>query len=177
MTCSSTVVLWSSTVRGAVSDRLVPPVQSLGLPVGPARACPVLQARPTCRRALHSCRSSDRCLSLYSFYYSYSILQLLYPTASLQLLLQLLYPTATLQPICSLYYSVYSIYSFYYSIYSFYYSYSTLQLLYSRSAASTHTPATRPSTRRTTSHNGPAHLAHTHTHTHTPGFFSRVSCR
>ena len=55
------------------------------------QACPVLQARPTCRRALHSCRSSDRCLSLYSyFYYSYS-------TADLQPLLQRLQPLLILQ--------------------------------------------------------------------------------
>ena len=48
------VSYYGAVQYGAVSDRLVspPPVQSLGLP-GPDRACSVLQARPTCRRALH----------------------------------------------------------------------------------------------------------------------------
>ena len=135
---------------GAVSDRLVspPPVQSLGLP-GPARSC---RRVPTCRRALHM-------LSLVrSLLITLTALRFCGPSSRLTCGLP-----ARRRAGCS----QWPLHG-----YSFYYSYSTLQLLYSRSAASTHTPATRPSTRRTTSHNGPAHLAHTHTHTHThTGFF------
>ena len=93
------------------------------------QACPVLQARPTCRRALHSCRSSDRCLSLLqhcAFVVPPLVSRAVFPHVDEQVVANGL----------------------------------------STGKGEDHTPATRPSTRRTTSHNGPAHLAHTHTHTH-----------
>ena len=104
-----------------------PPVQSLGLP-GPDRACPVLQARPTCRRALHMLSLVRSLLTTLQLLYSF------YSTASSTATLPYI---ATLQPICSLYYSVYSLYS--YSSHKTFYETYNLPQWPSAPGAHTHT--------------------------------------